>query len=239
MRFLSHFSALALLPLAAFGGGADYAPASAQAARSHVRIQVEADRLILPLTVTVRGKNRTAVDARIEAIRRLLEQRVTDQPGCEVWELSSEFARAEGKSSRTTSTSSKLFGDEETKGEVTYVALARWELRVKADQGLKGLEALRAKTDGLTDGKSEDEKSVVGHPEYALTNPQDYRDPLLERIKADFEEAKKHLPEGQWTLELPGLANPVNVVALGGKRFELSLGYRLAFLTPKLEKSPK
>ncbi|MEN9653864.1 MAG: hypothetical protein RL303_1584, partial [Verrucomicrobiota bacterium] len=141
--------------------------------------------------------------------------------------------------SRTTSTSSKLFGDEETKGEVTYVALARWELRVKADQGLKGLEALRAKTEGLVDGKSEDEKSVVGHPEYALTNPQDYRDPLLERIKADFEEAKKHLPEGQWTLELPGLANPVNVVALGGKRFELSLGYRLAFLTPKLEKSPK
>jgi hypothetical protein len=42
--------------------------------------------------------------------------------------------------------------------------------------------------------KNDDEKQVVGNPEYVLTNPQDYRNELLDQIKADFEEAKKHLP---------------------------------------------
>jgi hypothetical protein len=72
-----------------------------------------------------------------------------------------------------------------------------------------------------------------------MTNPEDYRNELLDQIKNDFEEAKKHLPEGQWTLDLAGLATPVNVVALGGKRFEVSLAYRMAFLTPKPEKASK
>jgi len=207
--------------------------------RHHVRLQVEADRLSLPLAITIKGKDRAAVDARLEAIRRQLEQRLSAQPGGELHETSAEFARAETKWARSSTGGSKLFGDEETKGDVTYAATARWKLRVKAEQGLKGVEALRAQTVGLVDAKNEDERSVVGDPEYALTNPHEHRDALLGKIKADFEEARKHLPEGQWTLELPGLSAPVNVVALGGKRFELSLGYRMAFVTPKPEKAAK
>jgi len=209
--------------------------------KQHVRLQVDADHLFLPVSITIKGKDRAAVDARVDAIRKELEKRFADQPGWELREISSDFARAEGKSyvSRP-SGGSKLFGDDEAdQGDTTYVATARWELHTEADKGLKGLETLRTKADGLVKAKSDDEKQVVGHPEYVLTNPQDYRNELLDQIKADFEEAKKHLPEGQWTLELSGLAGPVNVVALGGKRFEVSLTYRMAFLTPKPEKATK
>ena len=233
MRFLA---LLLLLPLTLAAQSVN----GGQSPKLHVRMQVDADHLFLPVSVSIRGKERAAVDARVEAIRKELEKRFADQPGWELREVSSEFARAEAKSyvSRPNS-GSKLFGDEEDKGDVTYVANARWELHTEADKGLKGLEVLRTKADGLVKAKSEDEKQVVGNPEYVLTNPGDYRNELLDQIKADFEEAKKHLPEGQWTLELTGLASPVNVVALGGKRFEVSLAYRLAFVTPKPEKATK
>jgi hypothetical protein len=231
MRLLA---ALLLLPLTLAAQSGNYSP------KQHVRIQADADHLVLPVSVTIKGKDRAAVDARVDAIRKELEKRFADQPGWELREISAEFARAESKSyvSRP-SGGSKLFGDDEDQGEVTYVATARWELHTEADKGLKGLETLRTKADGLVKAKSDDEKQVVGHPEYVLTNPQDYRNELLDQIKADFEEAKKHLPEGQWTLELTNLSGPVNVVALGGKRFEVSLTYRIAFLTPKPEKATK
>ena len=208
--------------------------------KTHVRMQVDADHLSLPISISIKGKDRAAVDARVDAIRKELEKRFADQPGWELREISSEFARAESKSyvSRP-NTGSKLFGDEEDKGDVTYVSNARWELHTEADKGIKGLEVLRTKAADLVKANSDEEKQVVGNPEYVLTNPQDYRNELLDQIKADFEEAKKHLPEGQWTLELSGLAGPVNVVALGGKRFEVSLTYRMSFLTPKPEKATK
>jgi len=230
--------ALLLLPLTL---AAQSHAQQGSAPKHHVRIQVDADQLMLPVSVTIKGKDRTAVDARVDAIRKELEKRFADQPGWELREISADFARPENKSyvSRPAG-GSKLFGDDETdQGDVTYVAHARWELRTEADKGLKGLETLRTKADGLVKAKSDDEKQVIGNPEYVLTNPQDYRNELLKQIKADFEEAKAHLPEGQWTLELSGLASPVNVVALGGKRFEVSLTYRMAFLTPKPEKATK
>ena len=209
--------------------------------KQHVRMQVDADHLVLPVSITIKGKDRAAVDARVEAIRNELEKRFKDQPGWELREVSSEFARAEAKSyiSRPAG-GSKLFGDDEAdKGDVTYVANARWELLTEAEKGSKGVATLRIKADGLTKANSDDEKQLLGNPEYRLNDPEDFRDELLGLIKADFEEAKKHLPEGQWTLELSGLAGPVNVVALGGKRYELSLTYRMSFVTPKPEKATK
>ncbi len=208
--------------------------------KQHVRMQVDADHLMLPVSVTIKGKDRAAVDARVDAIRKELEKRFADQPGWELREISAEFARAEAKSyASRPSGGSKLFGDDEDQGDTTYVSTARWELHTEADKGLKGLETLRTKADGLVKAKSDDERQVVGNPEYVLTNPQDYRNELLKQIKADFEEAKAHLPEGQWTLEFTNLSGPVSVVALGGKRFEVSLSYRMAFVTPKPEKATK
>lgn len=233
MRLLALLALLALAP----------SDASAQTGpRTHVRLQVEADRLTLPVSVSVKGRNQAAVDARIDEIRELLAKRFADQPGWELHEVSAEFARPEAKTydKRAPAGGSKLFGDEDSApGDVTYAAQIRWELHTEADKGLKGLATLRTKAEGLVKAKSDDERQVVGDPLYVLTNPQDYRNELLHHIKNDFEEAKKHLPEGQWTLELTALANPVNVVALGGKRFELSLTYRMTFLTPKPEKVSK
>ena len=226
---------LLLLPLTLAAQSGNSAP------KHHVRLQVDADHLVLPVSISIKGKDRAAVDARVDAIRKELEKRFADQPGWELREISADFARAESKSyvSRPAG-GSKLFGDEEAdQGDVTYVANARWELHTEAEKGAKGVATLRTKAEGLVKAKSEDEKQVVGTPEYRLNDPEEFRDELLQLIKADFEEAKKHLPEGQWTLELSGLAGPVNVVALGGKRFEVSLTYRMAFLTPKPEKATK
>ena len=237
MRLFSLLTLLALLPLSA---SAQSNGQHATGPKLQVRMQVDADRLFLPVSISVKGKDRAAVDARVDAIRQELEKRFAEQEGLELREVSTEFARADGKSyvSRPNG-GSKLFGDEEDKGDVTYVSNARWELHAEAEKGLKGLEVLRAKAADLVKAKNDDEKQVVGNPEYMLTNPQDYRNELLDQIKADFEEAKKHLPEGQWTLELTGLASTVNALALGGKRYEVSLPYRMAFVTPKPEKATK
>jgi hypothetical protein len=244
MRLFALLTLLALAPLTTFAQS-DSAPRvgknQGSGSKLQVRMQVDADHLALPLSISIKGKNRAAVDARVDAIRKELEKRFADQPGWELREITAEFARAEAKSyvSRPTG-GSKLFGDDEPdKGDVTYVANARWELHTEADKGIKGLEVLRSKAADLVKAKDDDEKQVVGNPEYVLTNPQDYRNELLDQIKNDFEEAKKHLPEGQWTLELTNLAQSVDVVALGGKRFEVSLAYRMAFLTPPPQKATK
>ena len=231
------FALFLLLPLtlAAQSGNTGQSP------KQHVRMQVDADRLALPLSITIKGKDRAAVDARVDAIRKELEKRFVDQPGWELREISAEFARSEAKSyiSRPAS-GSKLFGDDEPdKSDATFIANARWELHTEADKGLKGLEVLRSKAADLVKAKDDNENQVIGTPEYVLTNPQDYRNELLNQIKNDFEEAKKHLPEGHWTLELTALAGPVNVTSLGGKRFEVSLTYRMAFLTPPPQKATK
>ena len=244
MRLLACLTLLALAPLTT-SAQSDSAPRvgknQGSGSKHYVRMQVDADRLALPLSISIKGKDRAAVDARVDAIRKELEKRFADQPGWEIREISSEFARAEAKSYVWRPTGgSKLFGDDEPdKGDVTYVATASWELHTEADKGLKGVEILRAKAADLVKAKDDDEKQVIGTPEYVLTNPQDYRNELLNQIKNDFEEAKKHLPEGQWTLELTALAGPVNVTSLGGKRFEVSLTYRMAFLTPPPQKATK
>ncbi len=236
MRFFSLLALVSFAPLFAAAQSRDQT-----GPRQHVQLVVDADHLVLPLTIAIKGGDRAAVDARVDAIRKELEKRFAGQPGWELREISAEFARAENKSfgSRPAG-GSKLFGDDETdQGDATFVANARWELHTEADKGLKGVETLRTKAEGLVKAKSDDEKKVIGNPEYVLTNPQDYRNELLNQIEADFEEAKKHLPEGQWTLELSDLAGPVKVVSLGGKRFEVSLTYRMAFVTPKPEKATK
>lgn len=207
----------------------------------HVRMEVDADHLVLPVSITIKGKDRAAVDSRVDEIRKVLEKRFADQPGWELREISAEFARAEAKSyvSRA-GNGSKLFGDDEAdKGDVTYVANARWELHTEADKGLKGVEILRTKASDLVKAKNDDEKQVIGNPEYVLTNPEDYRNELLDQIKNDFEEAKKHLPEGLWKLEFQNLSGPVQAKALGGKRYEVTLDYGMSFITPKPEKTTK
>ena len=60
------FALFLLLPLtlAAQSGNAGQSP------KQHVRMQVDADHLSLPVSISIKGKDRAAVDARVDAIRK-------------------------------------------------------------------------------------------------------------------------------------------------------------------------
>ena len=66
---------LLLLPLTLAAQSGNSSP------KHHVRLQVDADHLFLPVSISIKGKDRAAVDARVDAIRKELEKRFADQPG--------------------------------------------------------------------------------------------------------------------------------------------------------------
>ena len=209
-----------------------------------VKMEVEADTISLPLTITIKGKNRTTIDLRLEEIQKTLEKRFENQDGWEFHEVSREFAHPDYRNSKVSSgrnvSNSVLLGDsDDDKAETNFVATATWSLRTNSDKGAKGLEILRAKGTELVKPKSEDEKESLGQPEYTFNNPEDYRNDLLDQIKGDFEEIKKHLPEGQYTLELPTLNQAIEVTHRSGKVYWVWLPYRIVYITPKPEKVQK
>lgn len=215
---------------------------SAASASQHVKLEVEADQLAIPVRVVLRGKDRAALDARLDAIKATLEKRFENQEGWEVRELDFDYASVVTSSYGVSSGSSKstLFGDGEDKGETTYEASARWLLLTQAEKGSKGLDILRSKAADLVKPKTEGEKQMIGDPKFHLSSAENYRDELLDAIKADFDEVKKHLPgNGEYRLQLPALEKPVRVSALGGRRYLLELPYSYAFTTPEPEKAKK
>ena len=242
MRLASWSCLLALSSAAVLAGGS-YREDSADAlpANHHVKIETEADQLVIPLRVVLRGKDRAALDARLDAIKASLLKRFENQDGWEAQETAFSYTRVYQTYARSSSASkSTLFGDEDEKSDVTYEASASWDLVAQAEKGAKGLEILRAKADGLTNPKTEGEKQTVGDPKFRLGDAEGYRNDLLEAIKADFEEVKKHLPgNGEYRLQLPDLAKPVKATSLGGRRFQIELPYTIAFVTPEPEKAKK
>lgn len=240
--FLAFLALLAFSPLAVFAGGSindDFTEATPAA--HHVKIEVEADQLLLPLRLVLRGKDRAALDARLDALKATLLKRFENQDGWDVQETSFTYTRVYQTYARSSSVSkSTLFGDEEDKGEVTYEASAAWHLMTQAEKGSKGLEILRAKADGLVNPKTEGEKQTVGDPKFRIGDAEGYRNDLLAAIKADFEEVKKHLPgNGEYRLQLPGLEKPLKVTAQGGRRFVVEMPYTTSFVTPEPEKAKK
>lgn len=242
MRISLCLSLLALSASTVLAGGSsreDF-PEGAQAAH-HVKLEVEADQLVVPVRIVLRGKDRAALDARLDAIKATLLKRFENQDGWEAQETSFNYTRVYQTYARSSSASkSTLFGDEDEKSDVTYEATASWDLVAQADKGSKGLEILRAKADGLTNPKTEGEKQVVGDPKFRLGDAEGYRNDLLDAIKGDFDEVKKHLPgNGEYRLQLPELAKSVKVTPLGGRRFLVELPYSIAFVTPEPEKAKK
>lgn len=241
MRHLPAFAALSVA-VAAFAGGSyrDGMPDATPAAH-HVKMEVEADQVCIPVRVTLRGKDRAALDARLDAIKATLQKRFENQEGYEAQETSYAYSRAVQTYARSSSVSkSTLFGDEEDKGDAVYESTASWNLLAPADKGAKSLEILRAKADGLANPKADGEKQQVGDPSFRIGDAEGYRNDLLDAIKADFEEVKKHLPgNGEYRLQLPGLEKPVQVAGQGGRRFVVELPYSIAFVTPEPEKAKK
>lgn len=203
-----------------------------------VQVEVAADFLGTTLELTIKGKDRAAVDARLEAILETLRKRFEGQDGWEAWELDRTFAAPVRKNGGKSSFIS-LSDDEEPKADQPVVATARYSLRGPAENGLKTVEILRAKANDLVDPKNEDERSRVSPIVYGLASAEDHRDELLDQIKEDVANAKSHLPEGEMRLEIAGLADPVQVRHLGGNRFVVWLNYRLGFVSPKAEKTTK
>ena len=242
MRPAVLFTLLALSPLAGLAGGSsrdDFTESTP--ASHHVKIDVEADQLVIPVRVTLRGKDRAALDARLDAIKAALLKRFENQDGWEAQETSFSYTRVYQTYARSSAGSkSTLFGDEDEKPDATYEATASWDLVTQADKGSKGLEILRSKADGLVNPKTEGEKQNVGDPRFRIGDAEGYRNDLLAAIKGDFDEVKKHLPgNGEYRLQLPGLEKPVKVTAQGGRRFVIEMPYSIAFVTPEPEKAKK
>ena len=203
-----------------------------------VQVEVAADFLGTTLELAIKGKDRAAVDARLETILETLRKRFEGQDGWEARELDRTFAAPVRKNGGKSSFIS-LSDDEEPKADQPVVATARYSLRGPAENGLKTVEILRAKASDLVDPKNEDERSRVSPIAYGLASAEDHRDELLDQIKEDVANAKSHLPEGEMRLEIAGLADPVQVRHLGGNRFVVWMNYRLGFVSPKAEKTTK
>lgn len=203
-----------------------------------VQVEVAADFLGTTLELAIKGKDRAAVDARLEVILETLRKRFEGQDGWEARELDRTFAAPVRKNGGKSSFIS-LSDDEEPKADQPVVATARYSLRGPAENGLKTVEILRAKASDLVDPKNEDERSRVSPIAYGLASAEDHRDELLDQIKEDVANAKSHLPEGEMRLEIAGLADPVQVRHLGGNRFVVWMNYRLGFVSPKAEKTTK
>ncbi|MFM7240993.1 MAG: hypothetical protein ACKO3A_02615 [Opitutia bacterium] len=244
MRSLSAalLTTLTLLQPRLVWAGGDYGGpgASGNAPDRVLRVQVEvtADFLGMTLELAIKGKDRAAVDARLEAILETLRKRFEGQEGWEARELDRTFAAPVRKNGGKSSFLS-LSDDEEPKADQPVVATARYSLRGPAENGLKTVEILRAKASDLVDAKNEDERSRLGPIAYGLASAEDHRDELLDQIKEDVANAKSHLPEGEMRLEVAGLADPVQIRHLGGNRFVVWLNYRLGFISPKAEKTAK
>ena len=244
MRLLSValLTTLSLLRPDLARAGGDYTgpgtPGNAPDRVQRVQVEVAADFLGTTLELAIKGKDRTAVDARLEAILGTLRKRFEGQDGWEARELDRTFAAPVRKSGSKSGFIS-LGDDEDLKADQPVVATARFSLRGPAENGLKTVEILRAKASDLVDLKNEDERSRVSPIAYGLASAEDHRDELLDQIKEDVANAKSHLPEGEMRLEIAGLADPVQVRHLGGNRFVVWMNYRLSFVSPKAEKTTK
>ncbi len=223
------------------GGRYGEANTPVTSASHHIKMEVEANQLGLPVRVVLRGKDRAALDARLDAIKATLEKRFENQDGWDVRELDFDYARpVTNYGTSSASAKSTLWGDGEDKGDTTYEAAGSWLLLTQAEKGSKGLEILRLKAADLVKPKTEGEKQTIGDPQFRLSDAEGFRDELLDAIKTDFEEVKKHLPgNGEYRLQLPNLEKPVRVSSLGGRHYLLELPYNYAYTTPEPEKPKK
>lgn len=234
--------ALTLLAPTASQAGGDYVSADTAVEvptrAQRVQLEVDADFIGATIEISIKGKDRAAVDNRLEAVLSTLRKRFENQDGWEAVPLERTFATPpRGKAARGLASFGDL--DEEAKPDAPVVASARYSLRGPADNGLKTVEILRAKAGDLVDPKNEDERSRLSPFAYGLASANDHRDELLDQIKEDVAAAKAHLPEGEMRLEIAGLADPVQVRHLGGHRFVVWMSYRLGFVSPKPEKGSK
>lgn len=216
-----------LLATLAVAGGSSYARSgeSPEANRPAARatLEADADQLQLLVRISVTAGKRDEADARLRTLSAKINTRFTDQEGLELERLEHAFARPKS--------GSLGFLSDSDKEPDAYVATATWALRAAVgDNPTEAAARLRGLAADLVDPKAvkaETESIRVGETTYRLSNPEDYRDALLHRIREDAAAAARHLPEGENRLELPSLEERVRFAPLTSSRFVLWLPYTL------------
>lgn len=217
-----------LLTALAFAGGSSYERAAEDALANRpggrASLEADADQLQILVRVSSTAATRTEADARLRTLSAKLNTRFEDQEGLELERLEHSFARPRTASGGFLSKSAD-------KESGPYTASVTWALRAAiGDDAAGAAERLRKQADGLVDPKAvkeEAESIQVGETTYRLSNPEDYRDALLHRIREDAAQAARHLPEGENRLELPSLDERVRLAPLTSTRFVLWLPYTL------------
>jgi len=186
-------------------------------------LEVEADQVEILVRLAVTAPTRAEADTRLRALAAKVNGRFENQEGLSLQRLEHDLARAKASSGSFLSKS-----DQEADG---FVTASTWAFRADiGEDAAAAADRLRKLTADLVDPravKEETESLRVGEAAFRLSNPDDYRDDLLHRIREDAAAAASHLPAGENTLELPALEQRVEVVALGGNRIRLWLPYTL------------
>lgn len=187
-------------------------------------LEADADQLQLHVRITVTAATRAEADSRLRTLSAKINTRFEDQEGVELERLEHTFARPKG------GLASSFLGKSD-KDDDSFTATATWAFRAAiGDNPSDAAERLRGLAADLVDPKAvkaETESIRVGEIGYRLSNPEDYRDPLLHRIREDAAAAARHLPKGENQLELPSLEERVRLAPLTSSRFVLWLPYTL------------
>lgn len=215
-----------LLAAIALAGGRSY-ESSDSAARDNPApracVEADADQVEVIVRIHVTAPTRAEADARLRTLSAKLSTRCEDQEGLELQRL--EHTLAQPKSG------SGSFLSKSDKEADSFTAASAWALRAAiGDDVTDAAERLRKLTTDLVDPKAvkEDTEWIrVGETTFRLSNPEDYRDAILHRIREDAADAARHLPEGENRLELPSLEERVRHAPLTSTHFVLWLPYSL------------
>lgn len=187
-------------------------------------LEADADQIEMPVRITVTAPTRAEADARMRLISAKLSSRFEDQDGLELVRTEQTFARPR-------SAGSGSFLSKADKEPDSFTAVSTWALRASFEEdATTAIDELRKQTVDLVDSKAvkDDTESIrVGEATFRLSNPEDYRDALLHRIREDAARAARHLPEGENRLELPSLEERVRFAPLTSSHFVLWLPYTL------------
>lgn len=213
-----------LAALALAGGSYDSGPDLARGNPApRASIEADADQVEIPVRITVTAPTRAAAEARMRVISARISTRFEDQDGLELARTEPGFAHPRDARGGFLSKSDKE--------PASFVVTSAWSFRAAVNEDMaSALDRLREQTADLVDPKAveaETESLRVGEPAYRLSNPEDYRDALLHRIREDAAEAAKHLPIGENLLEIPTLEQRVLVAPIAAGRVVLWLPYSL------------
>lgn len=220
-----------LLASVALAGGSlsydsDAEPSGSTPNLPRAYVEADADQVEVYVRISVTAPTRSAADTRMREISAKLTTRFEDREGFELSRREYNFARPKGERGLKSTFLGKSDSDSET-----FTATSTWALRCSVNEdATSAAESLRAETNDLLKAdavKDGTEVMRISEPGFRLSNPEDYRNAILHRIREDAADAAHHLPEGENRLELSALEQRVQVTHLTSTHLALWLPYTL------------